>query len=591
MHSDRNRRQAALSWVFVCLLVALSVTLGVLQYRWIGQVSVAESQQMRTGLQGSLNRLSIDFNSEVTAACVALMPPAGEPDEANRDAAYTAQYLHWRDSGHHSGMFRRIGVAAAGEAGISLKLIDLDSGAFHVVPWPPELQRLHERLAARASGERGPPGPFEEARGMLIQVPRFLRPSREGEGGPPRERPPMEWMIFDLDPVYVRTYLLPELLQHHLGSGRSDYQVEVVNRENPADVIFRAATDHPIGSRADASVPLFEVQFEQFFRRAGMARMREGRRGEGRMMPPMQGRPPDRGRWILSVQHRSGSVEAMVAAVRRRNLAVTTSVLVLLLAAVAALVRFTQRAQNLARMQMDFVAGVSHELRTPLAVIRTAAHNLGRGVVADPKQVQRYGSLIRDESERLTNIVEQVLRFASARAGRTIGEREPVALDTLVDDVLASLSSVIAPSRCKVEKTIEPDLPPVSADPVALRHVLQNLLTNAAKYGADGGWIGISAISVENGAAVEFRVADRGAGIPAGEIDQIFDPFYRGKWALDNQIHGTGLGLNLAKRIVDAHNGTITVTSEPGKGAVFVVRWPAAPADQIDEFADSVSRG
>ena len=294
----------------------------------------------------------------------------------------------------------------------------------------------------------------------------------------------------------------------------------------------------------------------------------------------------------MSVRHRAGSLEAVVNQVRWRNLAVTTGILILMLAAIAALVRFTQRAQRLARLQMEFIAGVSHELRTPLSVIRTAAHNLGDGIVSNTKQVQRYGTLIREEAERLTGIVEQVLRFASSKAGHPIGGREPASVESLFESALAATAGALAESRCVLEKRIEPGLPPILADPIALVHALQNLLINAAKYGAEGGWIGISA-AMANGeaSAVEIRVSDRGPGIPPDELGQIFDPFYRGKWALENQIHGTGLGLNLVKRIVEAHEGTVAVDSEPGKGTEFVLRIPAAPADRIDEFANSASRG
>ena len=89
---------------------------------------------------------------------------------------------------------------------------------------------------------------------------------------------------------------------------------------------------------------------------------------------------------------------------------------------------------------------------------------------------------------------------------------------------------------------------------------------------------------------VEIRVADRGPGIPHDELAHIFDAFYRGKMAVDDQIHGTGLGLSLVERIVKAHGGTVEVSSELGKGTEFIMRIPAAPAEQIDEFANSVNR-
>jgi signal transduction histidine kinase len=273
----------------------------------------------------------------------------------------------------------------------------------------------------------------------------------------------------------------------------------------------------------------------------------------------------------MFVRHRSGSLEAVVAQARWRNLAVTAGVLLLMVASVAALVRFTRRSQKLAELQMDFVAGVSHELRTPLAVIHTAAYNLRGAVAQNPSQVERYGVLIQQESGRLKETVEQVLQFAGAKAGWVIQKPEPLSVETVIE-------AVIGRSQCAVEKRIEPGLPPILGDPVALQHALQNLLGNAAKYGM--GWIGVSASQArEKGqATVEIRVADRGPGIPQDEQRHIFEPFFRGRRAVADQIHGAGLGLNLAKKIVEAHGGSIRVKSEPAKGTEFIVRIPAAPA-------------
>jgi signal transduction histidine kinase len=125
---------------------------------------------------------------------------------------------------------------------------------------------------------------------------------------------------------------------------------------------------------------------------------------------------------------------------------------------------------------------------------------------------------------------------------------------------------------------------------MALRHAIQNLVDNAVKYGTDANnWIGIYASSIadDKGPAVEIRVVDRGPGIPRDEQEQIFDPFFRGRRAIQDQVHGTGLGLNLVKKIVEAHGGAIRVNSEPAKGTEFVMRLPAAPPEFHDEFAHS----
>ena len=258
-------------------------------------------------------------------------------------------------------------------------------------------------------------------------------------------------------------------------------------------------------------------------------------------------------------------------------------VLLLMMASVGALITYTRRAQKLADLQMDFVAGISHELRTPLTVIHTAAYNLRGKLAANPAQVERYGVLIQQESGRLKLLVEQVLRFSGATSGRVIQNPEPLSVAGMLEETLDSVKAVFQEAGCVLETHIDADLPIVLGDSMALKQALQNLLHNAAKYGAgESHWVGVTAAKggSESKPTVEIRVADRGPGIPADEQGQIFDPFFRGRRALQDQIHGTGLGLNLAKKIIEAHGGSIQVKSAAMKGAEFIVRLPAAPAGE-----------
>jgi signal transduction histidine kinase len=289
---------------------------------------------------------------------------------------------------------------------------------------------------------------------------------------------------------------------------------------------------------------------------------------------------------------RNGALETAVESARRKDMAISAAILLLLLATGAALAEFSQRAQRLAKVEMDFVAGVSHELRTPLTVIRTAAFNLRGRVASNPAHVERYGALIQQESERLGAIVEQVLRFASSKAGRVVQERLPVYVPSLIEETLHSNKGMLEDALCHVQTHIEKGLPPITGDSLALRHALQNLLANAAKYGGTAGTqsVGISARSVPGakGPEVEIRVADRGSGIPPEEQKHVFDAFFRGKKAVQDQIHGTGLGLHLVKKIIEGHGGTVTVESEPGEGSTFIVRIPAGPEEHRDELAPSI---
>ncbi len=580
MSRGGNRRRTALSWLFVAGLFLLCGVLGVLQYRWIGEVSVAARDRLRGSLQASLNRLSLDFTAEIGNACRALLAADSASDSTAVETGVAARYAQWKKTGRHSQMFRHIGIAEPHNKTLILRNLDLDKAVFETAEWPPDWApvktHLESMLSPGVRQRRGFPGPPAEDQAMVFDLPVVGMPE---PGRPAGQFAPGEFpsLVFDLNPDYVRDVLLPELLQHHLETGGTlEYQVEVLSRQRPPMIVYQSDPGARVAASADASVGLFETPYDQIFRRS------PGMSGRGR--GPGRGGPAgESGRWQMFVRHRAGSLEAVVAQARWRNLAVTAGVLLLMMASVAALITYTRRAQKLAGLQMDFVAGISHELRTPLTVIHTAAYNLRGKLAADPAHVERYGVLIQRESGRLRDLVEQVLRFSGAAAGRVIQSPEPLSIPEVLAGTLESAKAFFQEAGCVVETHIDADLPLIMGDPVALQQALQNLLHNAAKYGAgESHWIGVSAATTGSAAdlAVEIRVADRGPGIPADEQAHIFDPFFRGRRALQDQIHGTGLGLNLAKKIVEAHGGSIQVRSAGMKGAEFIVRLPAAPAGE-----------
>jgi two-component system sensor histidine kinase SenX3 len=283
--------------------------------------------------------------------------------------------------------------------------------------------------------------------------------------------------------------------------------------------------------------------------------------------------------WRLVVKHPAGSLETAVANVRRRNLLVSSGILAVLGASVGFLLVSTRRAHDLARQQMEFVAAVSHELRTPLAVIRSAADNLAEGVVHGEGQVRRYGELVRGEGRRLSEMVEQILELAGIQSGQRGFALRPVPVLPLVHEVVRASEPLLQDAGLHVEYQVDDGLPPVLGDEGALRRVVQNLVGNAIKYGASGGWIGIKARSV--GREVQVTIADRGIGIAPAEKENIFKPFYRSPDVIAAQIQGAGLGLSLVHRIVEAHGGRITVESTVGEGSAFTVHLPAASEEPV----------
>jgi signal transduction histidine kinase len=295
--------------------------------------------------------------------------------------------------------------------------------------------------------------------------------------------------------------------------------------------------------------------------------------------------------WEITATHKSGSVEAAVGALRRRNLMASFGVLGVLAITMGLIVVASQRARRLARLQMDFVAGVSHELRTPLAVISSAAENIAHGVVEDKQQLVRYGNTIVKQSRQLTQLVEQVLLFAATQQHRHLGHGR-VNISEVIESALEGTSSEIAAAGFTVERRIESGLPAVDADFTALVRSLQNLITNAVKYGGENRWLRISAVAEKRSGRVEevkLTVEDKGIGIGKDEIQHIFEPFYRSPAVSESGIHGTGLGLPLARTIVEAMGGRITAISELGKGSAFSIHLRVTPertAEQTQGAAD-----
>ncbi|PYT22903.1 MAG: hypothetical protein DMG57_33735 [Acidobacteria bacterium] len=380
-------RLAWRSWVSVGVLAVLCGFLAILQYRWIGEVSGAERLTLQKDLETRLALLRRNFDDQIESASHALIAQTAEIEKLGREQAYAAQYARWENS--NQPLFDRIALAVPEGDSLVLLILNPHDGRFSQSSWPVEWGAMRDRLTARVRGDRMPP--FIPETSALFELPRFPFPN-----GPGRER---DWLLLELNLNYMRSTLMPELLSRYLtDSGKLEYDAEVVVNGNPSISIYRSAVDnhHPLQIRPDASVALLDI-------RPGMPQP-----GNGRLFRPSAPIGDLRqGRWLLMVRHQAGSLEAIVAHARRRNIAISGGVLFLMVVTLLLLVHFSRKAQQLAELQMNFVAGVSHELRTPLTVIRTAAFNLRGRLAGSSEQVERYGKLIQDESEKLSALVEQ----------------------------------------------------------------------------------------------------------------------------------------------------------------------------------------
>lgn len=236
--------------------------------------------------------------------------------------------------------------------------------------------------------------------------------------------------------------------------------------------------------------------------------------------------------------------------------------------------------QALDRMKTDFLNAISHELRTPLApILGYSEILLSGGMGALPPAGQRGVQAIADSGKRLLTLIESLLAFVRLDQGDMVLRREAVEVPSLLRKAVESFQARAEERKLALLVDCAADLPPVLADPQELGMALVNLVDNATKFTGPGGHVEVRACAVrEEGqpAAVEIAVADDGIGIPEALHVRIFDRFYQADSSLARQFGGVGIGLAVAKQILEAHGSRIEVESEPGKGATFRFRLPTA---------------
>lgn len=578
-------RRSAISVGMVIVLAAIVAVLAVLEVRWTERVSQANRERMQADLNAKVSHFRRDFHLQLLRICWAFESPA-QGFDARTLHFYAGRYDDWLSASARPSI---VASVYAWNGADSLVELDPVSERFKPAPWPAQFKLLRDHVLreAAASSSAGAPPP-ETGRWVIDeQAHALFRAFSAAAASADTPASPRGGILIALNMPFIWRTLMPELVSRYFGgTSGGDYRVSVVSSDNPANVLYLSA---PAASGAPSTGDVVEDLVAARYRDRGAAPATnvspegpEGSQGDEAAPPlaasrreeflPLLTVLPNGRAWRLVVRHRAGSVEAAVESLRRRDLAVSLGVLLLLAVSIALIVIHARRVDRLARLQIDFITGVSHELRTPLAVIGSAAENLADGVVSGAGQIHKYGALISSQTRQLTQMVNQVLAFSSGRSGQQTYSMQPVEIGGLIDDSLASVGPALAAEGVNVERNIEPGLPPVLADPTALQRCLVNLVSNAAKYGGESRWVGIRAVLAHSGAGAEVRlsVEDRGRGIEAADLPHIFEPFYRGKHN-GVQVHGTGLGLSIARDIARAMGARISVKSDIGRGSCFTL--------------------
>jgi signal transduction histidine kinase len=608
--------------VVLLVTAAAIVGLAVLQYRWNRQSSDATGVRLADALQLSMINWHLDLFRNLSEVCLTIrMAAEFSPDDDFNQ--FAERFAEWRSIARYPDLVADVYVidGTSLDGGPRTFRLDPETGRFAGVQSPPalgtlagDLKSAPPRVTESGSEPRGGTQLTESFYniGAALRdwrfdpvVPALIRPlnqdaasSRTRASG----RPASQWLVIQLDEAVLSSRILPDLAHRYFqGTDGLDYEVAVVGGTSPRRVIY--ASDPGFGEvevvDADGRMDLFGRASDQTPRPPiSIFHRTSDNSGPtaavGITWFPLLRQTPAQDDWQLVVRHRRGGpLGAFVTDVRRRGLALSFGALFLLVLAMSMLVITSMRAQRLARLQMDFVTAVSHELRTPLTVIGSAADNIANGVVDGKAQLQEYGAVIGEQASRLSGLVERVLLFAATRDGQQRPVMQSLLPSEIIDSALASTEGLVRAAQFTVERDVPTDLPPIIGERMAVSQCIENLITNALKYSRDERWIGIRAQLVNDGKGdshVHIEVTDRGIGIAREDLPHVFEPFYRSPSVLRSQIHGTGLGLALARQVAESMGGSLSVASRPGHGSTFTLSLRCA-ADTAPTAAPSGVQG
>jgi two-component system phosphate regulon sensor histidine kinase PhoR len=245
-------------------------------------------------------------------------------------------------------------------------------------------------------------------------------------------------------------------------------------------------------------------------------------------------------------------------------------------AAVVGAIEDVTRLRHLETVRRDFVANVSHELRTPLSSMSLLLETLQRGAVDDPEAANHFLSRMEVEVVAMTRLVEELLELSKIESGRLALNPQSTPVRPALERVLARLAPASREKELRVEIDSPEIVPDVTADPERLEQVLMNLTHNAIKFTPQGGQVMLRAW--RQGRGVMFEVSDTGVGMDPAEAGRVFERFYkidRGR----SRGGGTGLGLAVARHLLELHGSRLQVVSEPGRGSRFFFSLPATLPD------------
>ncbi|MCK4787670.1 MAG: GHKL domain-containing protein [Desulfobacteraceae bacterium] len=336
-----------------------------------------------------------------------------------------------------------------------------------------------------------------------------------------------------LDTKYLRDNLLQQALQHHVPSEKTGW----ILKGNDGQVILRPE-----------QVPSGSVTLKTDF--AGN-------------FPP----------WRLEFyQQGSPLLETFLTSQRGIYFYMFLLIAGILVFGLILTMRIVTRELELAKMKSDFVSTISHEFKSPLTSIRQLAEMLQAGRVPSEKRRRKYYDVLVEQSERLSLLTDNVLNIAKLEEGKKEFKLEKIDMGGLLKEIVSTIQEQVRHKGFVIQLKSEKSLPPIKVDSTAITQAVTNLLDNAIKFSGESREIIVR--SFKENQHIVISVKDFGSGIRKDEVDKVFERFHRGGDELTRTVKGSGLGLTIVKQIIEAHQGKVSVESEPGSGSTFSIRLP-----------------
>jgi two-component system sensor histidine kinase KdpD len=391
--------------------------------------------------------------------------------------------------------------------------------------------------------------------------------------------------------VALFAFLTTAILASNLSNRASKRASEAIQRQQEMERLYElsrslllSGTDHPVASQvAHYVAQVFGCDGAVFFDRASGNLYRAGAADipvpETKLRDSaMQGtefQDSATGAFTLPVSlggHGIGSLTMMGGTVSEAAMHAIANLVAIALEKeqAQAIANLAEAARHNEELKSTLLDAVAHEFKTPLTSIKAATSAMLSSNSQTTAQRELL-TVIDEEADRLSGMVTEAIQMARIEAGKLRIDKKPVVVEQLIDEILEQSKTALDGRAVKVE--IAPDVPLAEADPDMVHLVLRQLLSNAVKYSPPGSAISFR-VTAQNGEIV-VGIADRGCGIPEADQAHIFDKFYRAR-DVRAQIPGTGMGLTIARKIVEAHGGKIWVRSQPRQGSEFFFSLPAA---------------